>query len=70
MTVRHEFYNRDEEEVVCLFEIDSLPDAGNGYTREELQELIDNLEEIRDDWARKIEEETSYSLFEETDDDV
>ena len=34
-----------------------------------LQNLIDHLEEIRDDWARKIEEENSYSLFEETDDE-
>jgi len=69
MTVRHEYHDRGGEEVVCLFDVDSLPDAGKGYTQEELQELIDHLEEIRDDWARKIEEENSYSLFEETDDE-
>tara|TARA_R100000458_G_C8246659_1_gene224470 strand:+ start:1141 stop:1350 length:210 start_codon:yes stop_codon:yes gene_type:complete len=69
MTVRHEYYDRGNEEVVCLFEVDSLPDAGNGYTREDLSELIEHLEEIRDDWARRIEEENSFSLFEETDDE-
>jgi len=69
MTVRHEFYDRGGEEVVCLFEVDSLPDAGRGYTREDLDELIERLEEIRDDWVRRIEEENSLSLFEETDDE-
>jgi hypothetical protein len=69
MTVRHEYYDRGNEEVVCLFEVDSLPDAGNGYTREDLSELIEHLEEIRDDWARRTEEENSLSLFEETDDE-
>ena len=69
MTVRHEYYDRGNEEVVCLFEVDSLPDAGNGYTREDLDELIERLEEIRDDWVRRIEEENSLSLFEETDDE-
>ncbi len=69
MTVRHEYYDRGDGEVVCLFEIDSLPDAGKGYTREELSELIEHLEEIRDDWLRRIEEENSLSLFEETDDE-
>jgi len=69
LTVRHEYYDRGNEEVVCLFEVDSLPDAGNGYTREDLDELIERLEEIRDDWVRRIEEENSLSLFEETDDE-
>jgi len=69
MTVRHEYHDRGNEEVVCLFEVDSLPDAGAGYTREELGELIEHLEEIRDEWMRRIEEENSLSLFEETDDE-
>ena len=69
MTVRHEYYDRGGEEVICLFEIDAIHGPEQGHTKEELDILIDSLGAIRDEWVRRTEEENSLSLFEETDDE-